>query len=206
MIRINLLPFRAARKKENIRRQVSIFFLGLICVVLGLFAGNYLLGLQVNGLKEDIKKTESELKKYNEINEEIKRIKKTLENLQKKMDVINRLEFNRHAGVRLLDTLTQVIPKPKKLWLTRLEEKDNSIKIDGIAMDEQEVADFMRELQKCGLFKSVDLKTLKHKEVEKKSLKYFQVACNKITLEKPSEKPEEEDGKSKKKRGKKAKT
>ena len=27
MIRINLLPFRAARKKENIRRQLTIFAL-----------------------------------------------------------------------------------------------------------------------------------------------------------------------------------
>ncbi|RLB32469.1 MAG: pilus assembly protein PilN, partial [Deltaproteobacteria bacterium] len=27
MIRINLLPFRAARKKENIKRQISIFVL-----------------------------------------------------------------------------------------------------------------------------------------------------------------------------------
>ena len=29
MIRINLLPFRAARKKENVRRQISLFLLSL---------------------------------------------------------------------------------------------------------------------------------------------------------------------------------
>ena len=32
MIRINLLPFRLARRKENIRRQVSIFLLSVILV------------------------------------------------------------------------------------------------------------------------------------------------------------------------------
>ncbi|HAR33905.1 MAG TPA: pilus assembly protein PilN, partial [Desulfobacter sp.] len=36
MIRINLLPFRLARKKENIRRQVSVFFLSLIFIFLAL--------------------------------------------------------------------------------------------------------------------------------------------------------------------------
>jgi len=196
MIRINLLPFRAARKKENIRRQVSIFMLGLICVVVGLFGGNYVLGLQVKSLKNDIEKTEAELKKFNEINEEIKRIKKTLENLQKKMDVINRLEINRHAPARLLDTLTQVIPKPKRLWLTRLEEKNTIIKIDGVALDEQEVADFMRQLQKCGLFKSVNLKTLKHKEIDGKNLKSFEILCDKAPIEKPAKKPSQKKAKT----------
>ncbi len=86
MIRINLLPFRAARKKENIRRQVSVFLLSLIFVILVLFAGNYYLGSKVKSLKKDIGTANAELKKYNDINQEIARIKKTLENLQKKMD------------------------------------------------------------------------------------------------------------------------
>jgi len=34
MIRINLLPFRAARKKENIRRQISVFVLSVVCLAL----------------------------------------------------------------------------------------------------------------------------------------------------------------------------
>ena len=181
MIRINLLPFRAARKKENIRRQISIFMLSLIFVMIGLFAGNYILGMQVSSLQEDIKKSETELKKYNEINEEIARIKKTLENLQKKMNVISTLETNRHAPVRLLDAMTQVVPTPKRLWFTRLEEKDSTVKLDGIAMDEEEVAELMRQLQSCGLFDSVNLKTLKHKLMEDRKLKYFQILCNKLT-------------------------
>ena len=188
MIRINLLPFRQARKKENIRRQVSIFMGSLILVCLVLFAGNYFLGLQVGGLKDDIKKTEAELKKYNEINAEIARIKKTLENLQKKMNVISTLETNRHAPVRLLDAMTQVVPMPKRLWFTRLEEKDSTVKVDGIAMDEEEVAQLMRHLQGCGLFKTVSLKTLKHKLMQDRKLKYFQILCDKLPVAPPAKK------------------
>jgi type IV pilus assembly protein PilN len=187
MIRINLLPFRAARKKENIRRQVSVFLLSLIFVILVLFAGNYYLGSKVKGLKKDIDTANAELKKYNDINKEIARIKKTLENLRKKMDVINRLELDRHAPVRLLDTMTQMIVA-KRMWFTRLEEKGNTIKIDGIAMDNKTVADFMVRLQNCGLFSSVNLKTLKHKEFEGNNLKTFQVNCVKIPTSKPAKK------------------
>jgi type IV pilus assembly protein PilN len=188
MIRINLLPFRQTRKKENIRRQVSIFMGSLILVCLVLFAGNYFLGLQVDSLKDDIKKTEAELKKYNEINAEIARIKKTLENLQKKMNVINTLETNRHAPVRLLDAMAQVVPMPKRLWLTRLVEKNSTVKLDGIAMDEEEVAQLMRHLQSCGLFKTVSLKTLKHKLLQERKLKYFQILCDKAPVTPPAEK------------------
>ena len=187
MIRINLLPFRAARKKENIRRQVSIFFLSLILVFTILFVVNYGLGFVVSNLKSDIEKANAELEKYNEINKEIARIKKTLENLQKKMDVINRLELNRHAPVRLLDTLTQMLV-PKRMWFTGLEEKDATIKIDGIALDNKTVADFMVRLQNSGLFSSVNLKTLKQKEFEGNNLKSFQVTCIKMPIDKPAKK------------------
>ncbi|MCK7510704.1 MAG: hypothetical protein MZV70_46005 [Desulfobacterales bacterium] len=42
MIRINLLPFRSARKKENIRRQLSIFCFRWSLTVVAIF-GVYLL-------------------------------------------------------------------------------------------------------------------------------------------------------------------
>ena len=191
MIRINLLPFRAARKKENIRRQVSIFLLSLILVLSILFVVNYGLSFMVGNLKSDIAKANAELEKYNEINQEIARIKKTLENLQKKMDVINLLELNRHAPVQLLDTLNQVLV-PKRMWFTRLEEKDTNVKIDGIALDNKTVADFMVRLQGCGLFKSVNLKTLKQQEYEGNNLMSFQISCTKTPIEKPAKKEAKE--------------
>ena len=40
MIRINLLPYRAARKKENIRIQFNIFIGSLILVALAIFYFN----------------------------------------------------------------------------------------------------------------------------------------------------------------------
>ena len=36
MIRINLLPFRSTRQKENIRRQLSVFLLSIILTLVGL--------------------------------------------------------------------------------------------------------------------------------------------------------------------------
>ena len=186
MIRINLLPFRAARKKENIRRQVSIFLLSLAFLLIILFYYNWTLGNQVDNLNAKIKQTKAELNKYEKINKEIAEIKKKLSNLKKKMAVMETLEANRFEPTRLLDMMTQVVV-PKRMWFTRMESKDSSVKISGIALDNKTVADFMVRLEKSELFSDVDLNTLKRQKVDSSNLKSFQISC----VKKPNTKPQQ---------------
>jgi type IV pilus assembly protein PilN len=181
MIRINLLPFRAARKKENIRRQASIFMLSLAFLLIIFFYYNFSLGNKVDGLNANIKHTETELAKYTKINKEIAQIKKKLNNLKKKMAVMKTLEANRFEPTRLLDIMTQVVV-PKRMWFTHLESKGGKVKINGIALDNKTVADFMVRLEDCGLFKEVDLNTLKRKKARAADLKSFTISCIKKPL------------------------
>ena len=183
MIRINLLPFRAARKKENIRRQVSIFLLSLVFMLIILFYYNYNLNSKIGKLNTKIKDTKTELAKYNKINKEIATIKKKLSNLKKKLAVMEKLEADRFAPTQLMDLMTQVVV-PKRMWFTRMESKGKRVNINGIAMDNKTVADFMVRLESSGLFKEVDLKTLKRKRVQKSNLKSFKISCIKAPLKK----------------------
>jgi type IV pilus assembly protein PilN len=194
MIRINLLPFRAERKKENVRRQLSFFLLSLILVLIVLVYYNFSLSSKIGKLNKTITITKTELNRYEEINKEIARIKKTLENLKKKMAVIDQLEADRHAPVRLLDTMTQVLVT-NRMWLVSLDDQEKAVIINGIALDNKTVADFMVGLQNCGLFGNVNLKTVKHQEVQKSKLKGFQIICTKA----PPQQPEAEKAKTAKK-------
>jgi type IV pilus assembly protein PilN len=181
MIRINLLQFRSARTKENIRRQLSIFLLVVIMTLVSLFGVHLLLSSQIDDLNSRIKTTTAELEKYDKINREIDDIKKKLDNLNKKMDVIRQLEANRYEPVRLMEILTQMIIE-KRMWFTLMETKPEAVAINGIAMDDKTVADFMVRLEGCGLFSAVNLKTLKQVEVQKTSLKSFEISCEKKPL------------------------
>ena len=178
MIRINLLPFRTERKKENVRRQVSLFLLSLILVLIVLVYYNFNLNSKIVRLNNKITNTKADLNRYNEINQEIAKIKKNLEILRKKMAVIEQLESDRHAPVQLLDTMTQVL-MAKRMWFTKLDLKDQRVSINGIALDNKTVADFMVRLQNSGLFSNVNLKTLKRHEVQKSNLKSFAIVCTK---------------------------
>jgi type IV pilus assembly protein PilN len=146
MIRINLLPFRADRKKENIRRQVSIFLLSLAFMLIILFYFNFSLNSKIDKLNANVKNTKSDLAKFEKINKEIAEIKKKLDNLKKKIAVMDTLEANRFEPTRLMDTMTQVIV-PRRMWFTRLISKGKKVSISGVALDNTTVADFMIRLE-----------------------------------------------------------
>ena len=186
MIRINLLPFRSTRKKENIRRQLSIFLLSLAFAVVAIFGIYYLLSSQVDDLNRRIASTQAELEKYDKINREIEEIKKKLDNLNKKLTVIRELEVSRYEPVRLMDTLAQVIIE-KRMWFTALDVKADVVNISGVAADDKTVADFMVRLEGSGLFSAVNLKTLRQVEIQKTNLKSFEISCQKKPIIRTSE-------------------
>jgi len=188
MIRINLLPFRDARRKETARKQVAIFLLTMAAVIAALLAVQFYLKNQEKSWQARVESTKAQLVKYEKINKEIAQIKKKLEILKKKTSVIKSLEANRRQAMELLDALTGLIVK-KRMWFTRLESHDSpagTVGITGIAMDNKTVADFMTRLEKSGLFASVQLKNLQKEAIEQKGipntrvidLKKFQISCN----------------------------
>jgi len=200
MIRINLLPFRATRKKENIRRQVSIFLLSLAFMLIILFYFNFSLSSKIGNLSTKIKDAKSDLGKYDKINKEIAEIKKKLDNLKKKIAVMDSLEANRFAPIRLMDTMTQTIVT-KRMWFTSLQSKDQRVNITGVALDNTTVADFMVRLENSGLFKEVDLKTLKRAKSQKGATSRFvnfSVICTKKPLIQPQKKQTSAKAKAKK--------
>ena len=142
MIKLNLLPFRAARKKENVRRQVSVIILSLIFAIIVMSYLFVTLNSKISDLNVKIKETNAEVKKYNQINKKIAGIKKKLNILRKKKKVIDSLELNRKEPVRLLDAMTKLIVA-RRMYFNSFSSKGNTVKVSGIAIDNQTVADFM---------------------------------------------------------------
>ncbi len=190
MIRINLLPFRAARKKENIRRQVSVFLLSLIFVSSALMYYHIRLNHQIGALNGQIKTTKKQLVRYEKISKAIDGIKHKLKILNDKLNIINQLQLNRKEPIHLLDKMTTAVI-PKRMWFTSFGSRDQVVNIKGIALDNKTVADFMIGLEKTDLFASVNLKTLQKHQLpgRKLSLKNFEISCTKASLAKPPKAP-----------------
>ncbi len=179
MIKINLLPFRAARRKENIRRQVSIFVLGLVLTVAVMFAYSMMLASKIDKHEKKLAKTKEELKIYEQKAKEVDEMKKQLEILKMKMDVISRLEKSKKEPLEMLDEITKFVIH-KRMWISEMFS-GQSVEIKGYAMDNQTIADFMKNLEKSKFYTSVNLKKAQQNILKSNNLdlRYFEVICEK---------------------------
>jgi len=197
MIRINLLPFRAARKKENIRRQVSVFFLCLLLVMIVLVWVHFYLGNKQTRLTTSVSDTKKELALYKKKNDEINEIRKKLKDLEMRQNVIEDLEKQRFEPVHIMEELTDKIV-PERMWLTRLNIGGSQMDIDGIALDNKTVADFIDNLEEISklnersshMYEKVRLNKLQQEEIRSLNMKKFEITALKMvkTPEKPSDK------------------
>ena len=190
MIRINLLPFRAARKKENIRRQISIYVLSvaLLLVVIGFFFLR--LSTTISGLEADKEQKKQELATYSKTIARIDQIKKKIEEIQAKLDVIRELEKNKTGLVRLLEEISAAVPK-ERVYLSSLAEKQGVLTLQGTATDNQTVALFMTNLEKQEHIKAVDLESAQLKNLKTVNLDVSEFVLNCKTYSFKEEQPEQ---------------
>jgi Tfp pilus assembly protein PilN len=75
-----------------------------------------------------------------------------------------------------LDNLALLVPS-QDIWLVKITQKDNNIKIEGVGRDNVVVADFMKDIEKFDPIKSVDLISSKNTEISGITLQQFNFAC-----------------------------
>ena len=178
MIRINLLPFRAARKKENIRRQLTIFALSVVFALVVMAYYFMKLSTTLSDRKKQEQQIKVELAGYKKTIERINNLEKKIAEIRKKLDVIKDLEKKKTGPVLLLDQIATAVPK-EKLWLTSLVEKKGKLTVNGTAMDNETVAVFMTNLENSELITAVDLKSTRLRSLPKYKLSVsdFSLEC-----------------------------
>lgn len=174
MIKINLLPVRAARKKETAIQQFSI--VGVVVVVIALIVVSLYVvkRFQAAAAKDDIvsaNKKISELKTKIGKLEELKTLK---EQVKKKLDVLSQLRKNKTGPAQRLASLSNLTPE--QLWLTNYSESGQDVKISGIAFTEELIAQFMKALEASSDFMSVELLVSEQTEVAGTKLKKFDLS------------------------------
>jgi type IV pilus assembly protein PilN len=195
MIKINLLPFRVARKKENIRKQISIFLLFVLLTGVALIWYTQSINKQIVSIKEKTKQVNSQIAKYKEKADRVAQIKRDLKIFKEKLEIISSLKKQKKKQLMLFDGMTDLII-PTRMWLESFKTDKNSVTIKGIAFDNPTIADFMEKLEESSLFSTVDLKTAKIKKFKNDiTLKSFELLCQK---EKPQNKKAENSKQGKK--------
>lgn len=160
MIKINLLPVKRAAKKAKSPADEAMMQLGIGLGVALIFIGacGYRWQMLVDDVAQQTQLKENKTKELEVLKKKVQEVedyekKKRL--LEDKNRIIEQLRKNQGGPVRLLDYLSQSLD-PLKVWLTSVEG-DAQVTVAGKALSNDDIVEFIRNLQQSNLFSSVTL-------------------------------------------------
>lgn len=170
MIKINLLGERSSHDSS---KQI---FLGLYIASLVLVAGagvgvSIWLSAQVSDLEQQQQSKQAELKRVQQITQEVKDIEKKQQGLEERLVHIAKLKRNKQGPVRVLDALNTALPE--RAWLQEIRERNGEFKLNGYALDGETISTFMRELDKSDYFPKVELDVAKQATMQGVKIQEF---------------------------------
>ncbi|MBN2704864.1 MAG: PilN domain-containing protein [Deltaproteobacteria bacterium] len=175
MIKINLLPFRIERRREFIRKQLSILALSLILALAVMGILYFQIQTKISRTRATLTKTNQQIKDLEPIVKKIEFYKKQKEDLGKKIAVIIELDRNRPAPVVILADLNR--QRPEKLWFISLKENSGVLSLSGVAIDNETIVSFLENLKLSPLLKKAELELLRARKFEGFELKEFTINC-----------------------------
>jgi type IV pilus assembly protein PilN len=185
MIRINLLPVRAARKQQAGQRQLAVMVLLVAAVLAGLFFLHSIKSEELDKKKRVISELNREIASLKKEVGDFGRLRRQRDRLMAQRRAINELHKGRTGPVYLLREFSEILSvgkgptvdrdsyerllrrdpaagydpnwNPRRLWINRLDQKGNVIGISGAAKDHDDVAELLKRLKLSVLFSNVVL-------------------------------------------------
>lgn len=158
MSRINLLPWREARRKA-LQTQFYTTLL-LVAIVAGLvWYGTHLHHQALIDLDNcRISYIEQQIAAVDEKIKEIEELEKEKAKLLSRMRAIEQLQGNRPLIVRLFDEL--ITSLPEGVSVTQISQSGSSITINGLAQSNARISSFMRNLESSEWLASPNLQII----------------------------------------------
>lgn len=183
MTRLNLLPWRDLRRKEQDRQLLSIAVGVWILMGLVIFYAH----LHVSGLIENQQKRNDflvqETKKLEEEIKEIRELQAARAALLARMRVIQQLQLDRTQVVHLFDDLVRKMPEG--VYLTSLKQAGPVITLTGNAQSNARVSALMRNLDASEWYTKPDLDVINVKTKGNDRVSEFTLRVNqKVKMEK----------------------
>lgn len=144
MIRINLLPHRAEKRR---RRKIQFAALSGVSVLLGVAIVGLGYGFMSARIFYQEKRNDylkSEIAKLDKQIEEIKRLRQQVKALLARKEVVEGLQSTRSDVVHLMDQMLRILPQG--VYLTALHQTGNQISVNGVAQSSARVSTLMRAI------------------------------------------------------------
>lgn len=186
MARINLLPWRAERRRQLQRQFLMMLGAGAVAAVLVWLGALSYIGHLIESQKARNTFLTAQTALLDKKIAEIEELEKERERLIARMRAIETLQTSRPVVVHLFDELVRTLPEG--VSLTELSQKDQLITVKGSASSNARVSNFMRNIENSQWITNPRLLV-----IENKSSGDDKVATFTLTFEQKKQKTEADE-------------
>jgi len=191
MIRINLLGVprpkkgkRAAAVSAGVGGGPSILAVAAVLALVAI-GGNYWYYSQLDKdqkkLQGDLRTAEARNRQLTEIKVKVLELEKQKDQYEHRSQVLSQLQKDQSGPSELLTTIASTVNASDAVWLNSMKDEGNAISLDGVALSVDAVAEFMTNLKKSGIFKSVEIKeSFQDSNVKNLQAFNFSLSCEKL--------------------------
>jgi type IV pilus assembly protein PilN len=155
MIRINLLPTKETARAASQRQEISLASMALVLLVLVFVFLTIAQHRRQSRLDREIADVQQALTALDAKVKDVADLDQKKKDLDSKLKVIADLSRKRIGPSTVLRDLGRSIPD--RAWLSEFTELKGSATLTGLAIDNQTIAQFLRDLSKSSYFTNVDL-------------------------------------------------
>jgi type IV pilus assembly protein PilN len=159
MIRINLLPGPRARrgqKPSNVRIEAAAAAAIILLTVAACLYYSSELNAEVEARQFEKQEKEKQLAALKEKVKRVEDFEQRKKLLEEKNRVIEQLEKSRSGPVLVMDHVSRS-SDPLKLWLVKFTMKGNDVELEGRALTNDDVVEFVSNLRRTDYFSSIRL-------------------------------------------------
>jgi len=178
MIRINLLPGpkgKQAKPQYDVRAQVLLGAGVIVIVLAGCWWYSASLDSELEAQQEEKASREKQVAQLKEQVKQVQDFEQKKKLLEDKNRVIDQLEQSRLGPVKVLDHVSQSL-EPLKVWLTRLGVSSDAVELEGRALTNDDVVEFVNNLRRTDYFTNISLQESKAAVENKINLYQFKLA------------------------------
>jgi len=161
MARINLLPWRAERRKQRQKEFLTMLGLSAAAGVVLWFLINTYYNNQISGQNERNAYLHDQITQVDKQISEIDQLDKKKAKLLARKEVIEQLQANRSQMVHLFDSLVRTIPDG--VILTSIKQEGDKLTLEGRSQSNARVSTYMRNLEGSGWMTKPDLSIIEAK-------------------------------------------
>ncbi|HXS04017.1 MAG TPA: PilN domain-containing protein [Rhodanobacter sp.] len=156
MAHVNLLPWRAERRKQREREFYMQLGAAFVVAVLVLLLWIFWMNQRIDNQNERNTYLQTEIKQLDVRIAKIKDLETVRAHLLARKQIIEQLQADRSQMVHLFDELVKTIPSSARL--TALKQSGQSMSLDGVAQSNASVAEYMRNIETSPWMGHADLR------------------------------------------------